>query len=92
MSTQIPRVRAFELVPSTARPIHWWQIFMDLEAKGWTVSRVAVEIEIGRTTLQGWKNIPGTQPKFSDGMALVRLWADVMNLPLDSLPRDMSGI
>lgn len=68
--------------------IDWWQVFADLNRRGYSVARIAAEIEIPRTRMDGWKNIPGTRPRFEDGMALARLWCDVLNLPLDSLPRE----
>lgn len=72
--------------------IDWFRIFADLAPLGWNVARIATEIEANRTTVLNWKNVPGTQPRFSDGMALARLWCDLMNQPMDALPREKSGI
>jgi hypothetical protein len=72
--------------------VDWFRIFVDLERHGYNVSRVAAEIEIPRTTLLGWKNIPGTQPKYPDAIRLIELWADLTGLTVAELPEHSVGI
>lgn len=53
--------------------IHWFRIFVDLKAQGYSMYAVAHFTAIPKSTLIGFKN--GSEPRFSDGQKLLRFWA-----------------
>ena len=66
--------------------IDWGMVFIDLSARGYSMRMVSIELDIPLATLAGWKNIPGTDPKYTDAKRLIALWCDVTGKQESGLP------
>ncbi|WP_295539249.1 hypothetical protein [uncultured Pseudacidovorax sp.] len=73
------------------RPVSWWHIVVDLERHGYTHALIAAAVDVGRSTVQGWKNLDAT-PRHDDGERLIALWLDVTKRTRDDLPRRATDI
>ncbi|WP_327214722.1 hypothetical protein N0K21_03880 [Yersinia aleksiciae] len=52
--------------------IDWFQVITDVERSGMTQQQIAKGIRVAKATLFGWKQ--GSNPRYDDGEALIRLW------------------
>jgi hypothetical protein len=62
--------------PKVAR-IDWFRVIVDLERARWSLERIAVAVERSKGWVSNLKNIPGTEPRFHDGLMLLGLWSQV---------------
>ena len=60
--------------------VDWWQVITDLERRGVSHSRIAVEVGRSKTWVNDLKNIPDTEPRFHDGMLLLGLWRETTGM------------
>ncbi|CNK10076.1 TPA: hypothetical protein PXJ75_002881 [Yersinia enterocolitica] len=63
--------------------IDWFQVITDVERSGMTQQQIAKGIRVAKATLFGWKQ--GSNPRYDDGEALIRLW----ELVTDKNPHDL---
>jgi predicted transcriptional regulator len=54
----------------------WPTLLLELRAHGFSQYAVAAAINVSRSTVSAWAD--GTEPRFSEGLALVRLHAHVV--------------
>lgn len=66
--------------------IDWNRILLELSNRGYSVRMISVEIDIPRSTLDGWKNIPNTEPRYRDGRRLIALWCEVTGRSETEIP------
>lgn len=66
--------------------ISWFRVFNELKIRGWTLYRIADELEIPKTTLIGWKT--GAEPRHFDGERLIDLWREVTGQERGALPTE----
>jgi hypothetical protein len=59
------------------RRIDWFRVIVDLERARWSLERIAVAVERSKGWVSNLKNIPGTEPRFHDGLMLLGLWSQV---------------
>lgn len=67
------------------RRIDWERVVMQIQRSAWlasmshTASLSAISQACGRNDTWAWqlKNVPGTEPKFHDGLMLLGLWSNV---------------
>ncbi|ADZ41840.1 TPA: transcriptional regulator [Yersinia enterocolitica] len=64
--------------------IDWFQVITDVERSGMTQQQIAKGIHVAKATLFGWKQ--GSNPRYDDGEALIRLWELVTDKNLHDLP------
>ncbi|CNE99931.1 TPA: hypothetical protein PXM11_000477 [Yersinia enterocolitica] len=64
--------------------IDWFQVITDVERSGMTQQQIAKGIRVAKATLFGWKQ--GSNPRYDDGEALIRLWELVTDKNLHDLP------
>ena len=62
--------------PKVSR-IDWFRVIVDLEGKRWSLERIAAAVDRSKGWVSNLKNIPGTEPKFHDGLMLLGLWMHV---------------
>jgi hypothetical protein len=55
--------------------IDWFRVIVDLQRAGYSHDRIAAECLRGKTWVWSLQNVPGTEPRFHDGMLLLGLWA-----------------
>src|SRR3546814_11541530 len=65
--------------------VDWFRVLVDLRRLGWTSARVAGEIDMPRTTVDGWK--AGAVPRYDPGERLVALWVEVTGNARGDVPR-----
>jgi hypothetical protein len=63
----------------------WFSLITEINRHGLTCAIIAVELNIPRTTIVGWKQ--GSQPKHEDGEAMIRLWLQLTGKSRDNIPR-----
>lgn len=66
--------------------IDWFQVLTDLSRRGLTVAAIAHQVGIPKATLMGWKNL-GHEPRHADGERMLKFWARVMAVDIDTAPR-----
>ena len=54
--------------------VDWFQMFVDLERKGFSLEAVSRLVNIPRTTLHDYKQ-DTSRPKFEEGLRIIALWA-----------------
>ncbi len=57
-------------------PIDWFRVVTDLERSGLTQAQIGEAIGRSAATVNNLKSIPGTEPRFAVGMALLGLWQE----------------
>jgi len=57
--------------------IDWFRVIVEIQRSGWSLDRIAFEMQRSKGSISNLKNIPGTEPRFHDGMKLLGLWCDV---------------
>ena len=62
----------------------WFRVLADLQHADWSNLRVALHLEVQRSTLRGWKQ--GSEPAHCDGLRLLRLWSEVTGRDEDHRP------
>ncbi len=70
---------------SKAITTDWFAVIAEINRHGVSVYAISAEIQVPRTTILGWKQ--GTEPKHTDGEALVILWQRITNKTRDQLPK-----
>ena len=65
-------MRALARAPET----DWFRVIADLERTGLTQAQIGDEIGRSAATVNNLKSIPGTEPRFGVGMALLGLWQE----------------
>lgn len=65
--------------------VDWFRVLADLRRLGWSSARVASQIDMPRSTIDGWK--AGAVPRYSPGERLVALWVEVTGNARDDVPR-----
>lgn len=65
--------------------VDWFRVLADLRRLGWNSARVAGEIDMPRTTVDGWK--AGSVPRYDPGERLVALWVKATGKSRDDVPR-----
>lgn len=68
----------------TPTRISWFRVFNELKAAGWSLYRIENELDIAKSTLNGWKD--GAEPKHTDGEMLIKLWQIVTSKQRTELP------
>lgn len=64
-----------------AQRIDWGRIIMDLGSRGYTLERIANSIGLAASSVHQVKS--GTEPRYTEGSALLNLWREVMaDLPM----------
>ena len=58
----------------TTPRIDWWRVITDLERAGISHERVAAECVRSKAWVANIKNCPNAEPRFHDGMILLRIW------------------
>lgn len=66
--------------------ILWWRAIVDLEQRGYSHAAIGAAIDVGRATVERWKN-GFVEPRHEDGERLISLWCAVMAVTRDHLPR-----
>jgi hypothetical protein len=66
--------------------ISWFRVFSDLKVKGWSLYRIEDELDIAKSTLNGWK--AGAEPKHYDGETIISLWVIVTGKAREELPKE----
>lgn len=66
--------------------INWSKMVWDLDRCGYDEHRVARLINCGRTTVLGWRD-RGSEPLYTRGERLIRLWRDKTNSYTQAVPR-----
>ncbi|MFT3806094.1 hypothetical protein [Arenimonas sp.] len=68
----------------TESRVDWFAILDALNRRGLNTTMIAVEVEIPRATILGWKQ--GREPCHADGERLVGLWLRMTGEARDALP------
>lgn len=64
--------------------VDWFKVLNGLSRAGYTVQKIADEIDVAKSTLLGWKQ--GSEPRHSTGEALIELWSSVLSHDRSQLP------
>ena len=64
--------------------IDWFRLITDLERAGFTHDKIARQLVASRSSIFYWKT--GSEPRYSDGERLIRLWALVTHKTQEDLP------
>ncbi|EXU75347.1 hypothetical protein BG55_11475 [Erwinia mallotivora] len=64
--------------------VDWFRVITDLERAGFTHQRIARHLIAAKSTVMYSKN--GSEPRYSDGERLIRLWELVTEKTQDDLP------
>lgn len=54
--------------------IDWFRIITDLERSGLSLEQIGDHVGRSKTQVIAYKSIPGTEPRFGVGVALLELW------------------
>jgi transcriptional regulator with XRE-family HTH domain len=65
--------------------VHWFRIFVQLKAKGYSIYDVANKTGIPRSTLVTYQS--GTEPRYSNGEHLLQFWARELGKTVDEAPK-----
>lgn len=65
--------------------VDWESIFRDLRREGLTYDSISRSLNIPKATLHSWSR--GTEPRYQDGEALLRLWKSIFPDLGPHLPR-----
>jgi hypothetical protein len=67
--------------------IDWFRVVVDLQRAGYSHERIAAECMRGKTWVWSLQNVPGTEPRFHDGMLLLGLWAQATKKEQTAAPK-----
>ena len=67
--------------------IDWFRVIVQIERQGWSLERIAIEMERSKGWISNLKNLPGTEPRYHDGWMLIALWARVTECKAVDVPR-----
>lgn len=70
--------------PSVDTRVDWFRIIVQLKDDGYSLYSVSHFTEIPKSTLIGYKQ--GSQPKYHEGVRLLRFWAQVTRSNQDDAP------
>lgn len=62
----------------------WFRILDDLARHGLTLSDIAYELDVSKSSIIGWKQ--GAEPRHSAGDALISFWCHIMQKSREELP------
>lgn len=68
--------------------VDWFRIIVDLERSGYSLERIGAEVLRSKGWVSNLKSVPGTQPRYADGMALLCVWADATGRRIGQAPRE----
>ena len=59
--------------------VDWFRVITELRGRGYSLATLSVAIDVPRSSINNWTN--GITPNYTDGLALIDLWTDVMSKP-----------
>ena len=71
-----------------AKNVDWWCVVTDLNNSGWSMGRLSRHMRKHKSWFSALRNIPGTQPKFMDGLSLLSIWCEVMGKGWEDVPTE----
>ncbi len=66
--------------------IDWFRVIVELERARYSHERIAAELMRSKGWVSNLKSVPGTEPRHSDGQALLALWARATGRPVHDAP------
>jgi len=68
------------------KPVDWFRVLLDLKREGMSLTAIAWQVDVSKSTVIGWKNLEA-EPRYIDGHHLLRLWHTMTRRPMDEAPR-----
>lgn len=76
-----------EALAVAAARVDWFRVIVELERLGHSHERIAAECMRGKTWAWALKNVPDTEPRYRDGVALLAFWSEQTGKPASEYPR-----
>lgn len=64
--------------------IDWFRVLSDISRAGYSLQKIAYELDVATSTLVGWKQ--GAVPRHHTGEALIAIWMRITGLEREQLP------
>lgn len=72
--------------------VDWFRVIVCLERNGYPQRDIAEAMGMSQSWVMHLKNSPKAQPRHRDGERLLTLWCEVMDKPMDDVPRERPGV
>lgn len=71
--------------------VDWFRITAELQSLGYSLERIATEIDVPKSTIMGWRTLDA-EPRHAAGESLIALWCKAHDMPRDALPLNVGDL